>query len=298
MRLISFWGKGGVGKTTCSASLAVGLSELEGREVLLVTTDLTPTLSDVLGVRLSSDPSRVEGFTNLQAMELNEEVVIGRWKERFGEEVYRVISSFLPVERDIIEYVAKAPGIADQFMLYVLYELWNEGEYDVIVWDTPASSGSVRLLRIEEEFYSHLGDAVRMYLRLRGFLERIRRGSADPLALIEEWKEIARGIFGMLSDEGHSLYLVSTPEKVCYLLTKRLYDELVELGVGVEGILVNKLMRGRECERLKGMIRNQMSALEEFKASFGSVRVIENVDYEPIGREGLLRFYDYLRGLA
>jgi len=298
MRLISFWGKGGVGKTTCSASLAVGLSELEGREVLLVTTDLTPTLSDVLGVRLSSDPSRVEGFTNLQAMELNEEVVIRRWKERFGEEVYRVISSFLPVERDIIEYVAKAPGIADQFMLYVLYELWNEGEYDVIVWDTPASSGSVRLLRIEEEFYSHLGDAVRMYLRLRGFLERIRRGSADPLALIEEWREIARGIFGMLSDEGHSLYLVSTPEKVCYLLTKRLYDELVELGVRVEGILVNKLVRGCECERLKGMIRNQMSALEEFKASFGSVRVIENVGYEPIGKEGLLRFYDYLRGLA
>ena len=113
-----------MGKTTCSASLAAGLSELDGRDVLLVTTDLTPTLSDVLGARLSSSPSKVEGYGHLYAMELDEGAVIGLWKERFGEEVYEVISSFLPVERDIIDYVARAPGIADQFMLYVIYELW------------------------------------------------------------------------------------------------------------------------------------------------------------------------------
>lgn len=297
MRLVSFWGKGGVGKTTCSASLAAGLSE-EGMDVLLLTTDPTPTLSDVLGFPLGSEPSKVDGFRGLWAAELSEGAVIEMWKERFGEEVYEVASSFLPVERDFIDYVARAPGIADQFMLYLLYEYWRKGGYDLIVWDTPASSGSIRLLRIEEEFYSHMNDAIRMYLRLKGFLERIRRGKRDPLGLIEEWRSIARGIMDMLSSDSHHLMLVAIPEKISYLLTLRMRDELEGMGIKVRALIVNRLLRSCGCAELNRVAEIHAKVLEEFKASFNHVRVIENVDYEPVGREGLLRFYEYLRELV
>ncbi len=297
MRLVSFWGKGGVGKTTCSASLAAGLSE-EGMDVLLLTTDPTPTLSDVLGFPLGPEPSRVEGFRGLWAAELSENAVIEMWKERFGEEVFEVASSFLPVERDFIDYVARAPGIADQFMLYLLYEYWSADGYDLIIWDTPASSGSIRLLRLEEEFYSHMNDAVRMYLRLKGFLERIRRGKRDPLELIEEWRSIARGIMDMLSSDYHRLILVSIPERISYLLTMRMREELEEMGIDVWALVVNRLFRGCGCDKLSRMVEIHERVLEEFKASFDHVRVIENVDYEPVGREGLLRFYEFLRELV
>ncbi len=297
MRLVSFWGKGGVGKTTCSASLAAGLSE-DGMDVLLLTTDPTPTLSDVLDFPLGSEPSKVNGFRGLWAAELSESAVIEMWKERFGGEVYEVASSFLPVERDFIDYVARAPGIADQFMLYLLHEFWRKGGYDIIVWDTPASSGSVRLLRIEEEFYSHMNDAIRMYLKLKGFLERISRGRRDPLALIEEWRSIARGIMDMLSSDSHHLILVAIPEKISYLLTLRMRDELEGMGIKVRALVVNRLLRDCKCDKLNRMAEIHARVLEEFKASFNHVRVIENIDYEPVGREGLLRFYDYLRELV
>ncbi len=295
MRIVSFWGKGGVGKTTCSASIAAGLSELENRKVLLVTTDPTPTLSDVLGVNIGPRPRKVNGFTSLYAMEIDEETVINEWKERFGGEVYGVLSSFLPVERDVIDYISRAPGIADQFVLYVLYRIWKRQGYDFVVWDTPASSGSIRLLRIEEEFYSHLGDAIKMYLRLRGFLEKMRREEKDPLRLIEEWRELARSIFDILTSSEHSLYLISIPERVSYLITKRLYDELTEFGINIQAIIVNRLIR--KCNCLKNMREIHLKVLKEFKANFERVHVIENEDYEPIGKDGLLKFYGHLGGL-
>lgn len=294
--LVSFWGKGGVGKTTCSASLAAGLSE-EGKDVLLVTTDPTPTLSDVLDFPIGPVPTKLGNFRGLWAVELDEGYVIKKWKERFGEEVYEVASSFLPIDRDFIDYVARAPGIADQFMLYVLYGYWEDGGYDAVIWDTPASSGSIRLLRLEEEFYAHMNDAVRMYLRLKGFLDKIRRGDKDPLKLIEEWRSIARGIFGMLSSDDHELFLVAIPEKISYLLTLRMREELEELGIRVRGLILNRLFRRCGCDRMNTIVRIQERLMEDFKGAFDNVRNIENVDYEPVGRENLLKFYEYLRDL-
>lgn len=116
--------------------------------MLLVSSDPTPTLSRLLE---NAEPGL------LDVMELDEESVVNLWKQRFGDEVYRVASSFLPVGKEFIDYVAGAPGIADQYMLYYIYDVWRHGRYDYIVWDTQAAGGSVRLLRLESEVYSHVG---------------------------------------------------------------------------------------------------------------------------------------------
>jgi len=295
LRLISFWGKGGVGKTTCAAALATNLSE--EKSVLLITNDPTPTLSDILETNLSAEPSKVPGYTNLYAAEIDEEAVIDMWKSRFGEEVYYVLSSFLPVERDIIDYIARAPGISDQFMLYVIYELWRSDRYDLIIWDTPASSGSLRLLRLEREMYSHLSDAVKMYLRLKGFLNKIRRGEGDPLTLINEWKLLAENIFAMLSNPDHELNLVTIPEKMAFQVTNRLHSELREMGINTSRVIVNMVLDPNVCKSCDPWARkvySQQEILKRFNRIYGNVLVIPNVSFEPIGREGLLRFSRFL----
>lgn len=295
MRLISFWGKGGVGKTTCAAALATNLSE--EKSVLLITNDPTPTLSDILETNLSAEPSKVPGYTNLYAAEIDEEAVIDMWKSRFGEEVYYILSSFLPVERDIIDYIARAPGISDQFMLYVIYELWRSDRYDLIIWDTPASSGSLRLLRLEREMYSHLSDAVKMYLRLKGFLNKIRRGEGNPLTLINEWKLLAENIFAMLSSPDHELNLVTIPEKMAFQVTNRLHSELREMGINTSRVIVNMVLDPNVCKSCDPWARkvySQQEILKRFNRIYGNVLVIPNVSFEPIGREGLLRFSRFL----
>ncbi|MEI6668888.1 MAG: ArsA-related P-loop ATPase, partial [Acidobacteriota bacterium] len=69
-RVLLFGGKGGVGKTTCAAAMAVAASRT-GRRVLLVSTDPAHSTSDILGVALGPDPRDVA--PGLRALELDAE---------------------------------------------------------------------------------------------------------------------------------------------------------------------------------------------------------------------------------
>ncbi|GJD06642.1 ATPase GET3 [Galdieria sulphuraria] len=64
-------GKGGVGKTSTSAALAVEL-ERENRSVLLISTDPAHNLSDTFAQQFSGEPSLVNGMSSLYAMEVDD----------------------------------------------------------------------------------------------------------------------------------------------------------------------------------------------------------------------------------
>jgi arsenite-transporting ATPase len=242
-KIVMFCGKGGVGKTTCASTVAVHFAQL-GLRTLLLSTDPAPSLSDMLEVDVSGDITPIDTVPGLDAVELDYDRVVDLWKEKFGEVVYEVISSFLPVDEDIIDYVAGAPGIDEQFALSYVYDIYRDGGYDIIVWDTAPAGGTLNLLKIEETFYVHLGEAAKMYIRVKSALDSLTQGRSkrDPLKIIAEWEQLAKDVLDMMRDEETEAFLVTIPEALGVNQTLRVARDLEKFGISVRGVIINHVL--------------------------------------------------------
>lgn len=237
-----FCGKGGVGKTTCASSTAIHYAA-EGFRTLLISTDPAPSLTDILEVDVKGKITPIPGVENLEAVELDYSRIFDMWTEKFGDEVYAVISSFLPVGREILDYIAGAPGIDEEFALSYVYDLYTGGEYDVIVWDTAPAGGTLSLLYLQETFYTHMRDAAKLYIRLKETLEHLTgREKRDPLKIIREWEQLAKNVLDMIRSENTTAFLVTIPEGLGVSQTERIKQDLEKFEIQIGGIIVNTLI--------------------------------------------------------
>ncbi len=253
-QLIMVGGKGGVGKTTCSAALAFHFAR-SGQKTLLISSDPTPSLSDIFETKIGDQEKKIKGVENLYGLEISSEAVLQRWKERFGPEIYEVLSAFSNLDYDFVDHIGGAPGIEEEYMLNAIMELVESGKYGRVIWDTAPAGHTLRLLHLPQLFLNHLEAAARFYVNLYGAFEkvastvRLRKSKRTILQIIEGWKELSQRVLDFIRDHQRTAYVIVTiAEALGVRLTDRLLRDFHAFHLTVGHLIVNNLVKEADCD--------------------------------------------------
>ena len=271
-RLIMIGGKGGVGKTTCASAIALHFS-LQGKKTLIISSDPTPSLSDIFEMEIGDQETPIKNAKNLYGIEVSSEVVLKKWKDRFGPEIYEVVSSFASVDYDFVEYIGGAPGIEEEYMLNYILELVESGQYDLVVWDTAPAGHTLRLLHLPQIFLKHLEAATKFYMNLYSYLEKLKetvklkKGKRSLLKIISGWEDLAEKVVNFIRDPQKSEFIIVTiPEALGVRQTERIIKDFDEYQLKVNYLIVNYVIQEVDCnfhKVRKEMQENYIKILED-----------------------------------
>jgi len=180
-------GSGGVGKTTTSAAVALGMAR-RGAKVAVVTIDPARRLANALGLdELGNEPRQVDPARlgdgcagELWAMMLDP-------KRTFDELIERIAPDPARAEEikanHVYRQLSTAVSGSQEFTAVAkLFELDRDGEFDLLVIDTPPSRNAVDFLEAPGRLTSFLeGSAIRALIRPTGIGMRVLGRGASPL---------------------------------------------------------------------------------------------------------------------
>jgi arsenite-transporting ATPase len=270
-----FGGKGGVGKTTTSATTALH-SARAGKRTLIISSDLTPSLSDIFETEIGATETVIPGVANLWGLEIDPDEVMRRWKVKFGPEIYEASQVFVDMPYDeLVDYVGMAPGIQEEFMLDFILERVRDGHYDLVVWDTAPAGDTLRLLELPYKFLSHLRVAPKVYLNVR---DKLQLTKVPFLELIDSWRELSQEITDYFRNPANTEFvLVTIPEALGVYQARRLVGEFAHFGLTIRHMVVNNVIVDPDSDFLRRRQAMQRPYLDLLAGEYGRQMTITHL---------------------
>ena len=258
-RVLALTGKGGVGKTSAAAALAVGLAERGAdARVLALSTDPAHSLGDALGMTLGDDERPIPGVSGLFARELDAAAAFAVRRERYRASVDEVFDALLrgsrfdvAYDRDVVrELIDLAPpGLDELFGVLSLVDavLGRAGPaYDVVVLDTAPTGHALRLLALPDAALEWVHALLSILLKYRAVVG-LGELASDLLDIARDLRELRI----LLRDPARTkVVAVTRPAALPRLETVRLVRGLRRLGIGLAALLVNTVTPP-DCERCR-----------------------------------------------
>ena len=240
-------GKGGVGKTTVSIMLGDLLSR-SGR-TLIVSLDQAKHLVKYLSLKETHKITRIDG--NLYAMQFDLE----KESKKFTAEYSRLLKQIMPglkvlnVEK-AADTIRNSPGFEEEVYLRYLETLYANKDFDYIVVDTPPTGVTLRILNLPRTYMFWLGNLIELRTKIASLKYSISRvigekaEARDPvLDKLYELQDRYKTLMNHLTDDTRTSYiLVATPEPLPVYEVEKTVQALQDLGAGVTGIVVNRII--------------------------------------------------------
>jgi anion-transporting ArsA/GET3 family ATPase len=259
-------GSGGVGKTTSAAAIALEAAR-RGRKACVVTIDPAKRLADALGLEsLTNQPGQIEGDWSGQLWALMLDTkstfddLVGRYSQS-PEQAETILHN--PIYRNISGALS---GTQEYMAMEKLFELHDEGRFDVIVIDTPPTRNALdfldaprRLTRfLDNRIFRLLIMPTRAYLRAvsvatQAFVRTVSKvigaqvvkDAVDFFAAFEGMEEgfrnRAQRVLDLLSEPTTAFVLVAAPRRDA--VTEALYfaERLAQSHIAIEALVVNRV---------------------------------------------------------
>jgi anion-transporting ArsA/GET3 family ATPase len=261
-RIVVCAGSGGVGKTTTAAAIALGMAE-RGLRVAVVTIDPAQRLANALGLEALGDephPVALELDGELWAMTLDPKRTFDALIDQLAPDA-RTRDEVLA--NRIYQQLSTAVAGSQEFTAIAkLYELDEEGGYDLLILDTPPSRNALDFLdapaRLTRFFQ---GRAIRMFLRPAGLLGRgtglvfslLQRVTGVDLlhdvsvffralgGMVDGFSERARRVGALLEDPATTFLIVTSPRHDPVQEAIYFHRKLREAGMPFGGVVVNRM---------------------------------------------------------
>jgi arsenite-transporting ATPase len=253
MRILTFTGKGGVGKTSVSAATAVRLSEI-GYRTLVLSTDPAHSLSDSFNLPLGAEPTKIK--ENLHAIEVNPYVDLKQnWQA--VQKFYTGIFKAQGVSGVVADEMTILPGMEELFSLLRIKRYNASGLYDVLVLDTAPTGETLRLLSLPDTLswgmkavknvtkyivrplskpLSRMSDKIANYVPSEAVLDSVDQVFDE----LEDIREI------LTDNKNSTVRLVMNAEKMSIKETMRALTYLNLYGFKVDMVVVNRLLDTKE----------------------------------------------------
>ncbi|MBI4362893.1 MAG: ArsA family ATPase [Euryarchaeota archaeon] len=297
MRIILFTGKGGVGKTSCSASTALRCAEM-GHRTLVMSTDPAHSLADSLDTTLASEPREVR--PGLYAMEVDPKAQI---EKDIGYSM-QFITEWMVSQGGINDILAQemmaGEGLIGAASLGLIQEFHRKGEFDVLVLDTAPTGQTLQLLSMPDV----MGIYAKKFLRRGRVLAKVGRPTVGlftsaPIPEDEFFDEMERAnerlqaTRRLLSDpKTTTIRLVVNLEKMVIKETERAFTYLNLFNYPVESIVVNRALPPEvQDPYFRQWKETQQGYLEEVKSAFYPlpIRQVPMFNREVVGLDALSR---------
>lgn len=267
LKWIFVGGKGGVGKTTTSCSLAILLSQVRDK-VLLISTDPAHNLSDAFQQKFSGVPERVNEFENLYAMEVDASAKSGGAADLGGGEGLDFIN----------DMASSIPGIDEAMSFGEVMKEVEQMDYSVVVFDTAPTGHTLRLLQLPQVFDKALekfAGANGIFGSLLGPLSMLSGAMGDQdvqgslLSRMEELKTLVRRVKDQFSDPDLTTFVcVCIPEFLSLYETERLVQDLAEYDIDSHNIVINQVLHREQCCQATCLLHSRVKMQEKYISQY------------------------------
>eukprot|EP00697_Spironema_sp_BW2_P004141 gnl/Spiro4/15617_TR8397_c0_g1_i1.p1 gnl/Spiro4/15617_TR8397_c0_g1~~gnl/Spiro4/15617_TR8397_c0_g1_i1.p1 ORF type:complete len:344 (-),score=79.57 gnl/Spiro4/15617_TR8397_c0_g1_i1:13-1044(-) len=237
LRWIFVGGKGGVGKTTCSCSLAVLLASCR-ESVLLISTDPAHNVSDAFDQKFTNQPTLVRGFTNLSVMEIDTAVSLEHLSDNS--------SSGMSVISDLL---TSMPGVDEAMSFAELMKTVHLMTYSVIVFDTAPTGHTLRLLSFPTLFETTFAKAMALKDKFSGLFSQltglfnVSDREDEFMHKLSQFKQVIERVNVQFRDPQRTTFVcVCIPEFLSLYETERLIQDLAKYGIDCRNLIVNQVL--------------------------------------------------------